>query len=131
MGGRPLKAASFLPFLFVITLAFTRSITRTNRYIVYEAATVLADSAITGSFDFMIDVRTLAAKVLAFLHEQEERRGQLNVPIATLYKTFEKEATYETVQQAIRFLVDRDLIAAFSYSLTAKGRREHGLSKKT
>ena len=79
----------------------------------------------------MVEVKGLAEKILGFLHEQEERRGHLHVTIATLYKTFEKEATYEVIQQAIRFLEDRDLIAPFSYSLTAKGRREHGLRRKT
>jgi hypothetical protein len=79
----------------------------------------------------MVEVKGLAEKILEFLHEQEERRGYLHVTIATLYKTFEKEASYDVIQQAIRFLGDRDLIAPFSYSLTAKGRREHGLRRKT
>jgi len=79
----------------------------------------------------MVEVRTLAEKILAFLHEEEENRSHLHITIAAVYKAFEKEAPYEVVQQAIRFLVDRDLIAPFSYSLTAKGRREHGLRRKT
>ena len=72
----------------------------------------------------MVEVKVLAEKILDHLHEAEERRGHANVPIATLYKAFEKEATYDLVQQAVKFLVDRDFIAPFSYSLTAKGRRE-------
>ena len=84
-----------------------------------------------GAEHTVVEVKELAEKILEFLHEQEERRGHLHVTIATLYKTFEKEAPYEVVQQAIGFLVDRDLIAPFSYSLTAKGRREHGLRRKT
>ena len=76
-----------------------------------------------------MEVRTLAEKILELLHEQEERRGQVSVPIATLYKAFEKEAPYDSVQQAIKYLVERDLIAPFGYSLTAKGRREHVMKK--
>jgi len=79
----------------------------------------------------MVEVKRLAEKILDFLHEEEERRGRLNIPVVALYKTFEKEAPYEVVQQAIGFLVDRDFIAPFSYSLTAKGRGEHGLRRKT
>jgi hypothetical protein len=79
----------------------------------------------------MVEVTILAERILAFLHEEEEKRGHLHITIANLYKTFEKEASYDVVQQAIRFLTDRDLIAPFSYSLTAKGRREHGLKQKT
>jgi len=76
-----------------------------------------------------MEVRTLAEKILEFLHQEEERRGQVSVPIATLYKAFEKDAPYDLVQQATKYLVERDLIAPFGYSLTAKGRREHGLKK--
>jgi hypothetical protein len=79
----------------------------------------------------MVEVRILAEKILDFLHEEEEKRGHLHIPVAGLYKAFEREATYDVVQQAIRFLVDRDFIAPFSYSLTAKGRREHVLRGKT
>jgi hypothetical protein len=79
----------------------------------------------------MVEVKGLAEKILEFLHEQEQKRGHLHVTIATVYKTFEKEAPYEVIQQAIRFLADRDLIAPFSYSLTAKGRRERSLRVKT
>lgn len=79
----------------------------------------------------MVEVRKLAEDILAFLHEEYERRGHMDVPIASLYKRFEKEASYDLVQQANKFLSDRDLIAPFSYSLTAKGRRQHGLASKT
>jgi hypothetical protein len=79
----------------------------------------------------MVEVKVLAEKILAYLHEEHDKRGRFSTTIATLYKTFETEALYDEVQQAIRFLVDRDLIAPFSYSLTAKGRREHGLKRKT
>ncbi len=78
----------------------------------------------------MVEVQVLAGKILDLLHESEHRRGLLNVPIATLYKTFEKEASIDLVKQAIRYLVDRDFIAPFSYSLTAKGRLERGRRPK-
>lgn len=79
----------------------------------------------------MVEVKELAEKILEFLHREEEMRGQLNVTLASLYKAFENEASYDVVQSAIRFLADRDLIAPFSYSLTAKGRREHSLKRRT
>lgn len=76
----------------------------------------------------MVEVNALAGRILDFLHEEDKKRGHLHIPVATLYKTFANEAPYEVIQQAIGFLADRDLIAPFSYSLTAKGRR--GLSLK-
>ena len=79
----------------------------------------------------MVEVKRLAEMMLDFLHEEDEKRGRLDIPVAAMYKKFEKEASYEVIQQAIRFLGDRDLIAPFSYSLTAKGRREHRLREKT
>ncbi|MGA2791411.1 MAG: hypothetical protein ABSF00_11680 [Candidatus Bathyarchaeia archaeon] len=79
----------------------------------------------------MVEVKKLAEQILKFLHQEEEKQGHLNVTLASLYKAFENEASYDVVQSAVRFLSDRDLIAPFSYSLTAKGRREHGLRQKT
>ncbi len=79
----------------------------------------------------MVDVEMLAERILAHLHEEEQRRSHLHITIAALYKAFEKEASYDEVQRAIGFLVDRDFIAPFSYSLTAKGRRDHNLRRKT
>ena len=79
----------------------------------------------------MVEVKKLAEQILKFLHQEEEKHGHLNVTLASLYKAFESEASYDVVQSAVRFLADRDLIAPFSYSLTAKGRREHGLRQKT
>jgi len=78
----------------------------------------------------MVEVKELAAKILDFLHEESERRGHREVSIAVLYKTFEKQAAYAVVQHAVKFLVDRDLIAPSSYSLTAKGRRERSLKSE-
>lgn len=79
----------------------------------------------------MVEIRELAEKILEFLHGEDESRGHLEVHMADLYKKFEKQASYEVVLQAIEFLVDRDLIAPTSYSLTAKGRREHNLKRKS
>jgi hypothetical protein len=78
----------------------------------------------------MVEIRRLAEEILVFFHEAD-RRGRLTVTMASLYKAFEEEATYDVVQRAIGFLVDRDLIAPFSYSLTAKGRREHNLKRRS
>jgi transcriptional regulator NrdR family protein len=77
----------------------------------------------------MVEIKELAEKVLEFLHEEDASRGRLEVHMAALYKKFEKQASYEVVLQAIEFLVDRDLIAPASYTLTAKGRREHNLKR--
>jgi hypothetical protein len=79
----------------------------------------------------MVEVRKLAEQILEFLHREEEKQGHLYVTLASLYKAFENQASYDVVQSAVRFLSDRDLIAPFSYSLTAKGRREHSLRQKT
>ena len=78
----------------------------------------------------MVEIKELAEKVLGFMHEEDASRGRLEVHMAALYKRFEKQASYEVVLQAIEFLADRDLIAPASYSLTAKGRREHNLKRK-
>jgi RNA binding exosome subunit len=78
----------------------------------------------------MVEIKELAEKILEFLHEEDESRGHLEIHMAALYKRFEKQASYEVVLQAIEFLADRDLIAPTSYSLTAKGRREHNLKRK-
>ncbi len=79
----------------------------------------------------MVEPKKVAEDILAFLHGEFEKRGHLHIPIATLYRAFEDEASYEVVQQALGLLADRDLIAPYSYSLTAKGRREHTLRGKT
>ena len=78
-----------------------------------------------------LEVRELSKRILDFLHEAEDKRGMHNVPIATLYSNFEKQSSYEAVQRAISFLADRDLIAPYSYSLTAKGRRERITQDRT
>ena len=77
----------------------------------------------------MVDVSVLAQKILDFLHHHAVKRGHLSISISELYKEFEKEASIDAVQRSIRFLADRDLIAPFSYSLTAKGRRTSALER--
>jgi hypothetical protein len=79
----------------------------------------------------MVEVKELAGKIMDFLHEEVEKRGHRDITIAVLYKTFEKQAAYAVVQHAVKFLVDRDLIAPSSYSLTAKGRRARLLKSET
>lgn len=77
----------------------------------------------------MVEVNKVAEEILAFLHEEFEKHGRLSTPITALYKYFEKQASYDVIQQALKFLTDRDLIAPSSYGLTAKGRREHTLKR--
>ena len=77
----------------------------------------------------MVEIKRLAEEILVFFHEADNR-GRLNVTMASLYKAFEEKASYDVVQRAISFLVERDLIAPLSFSLTAKGRREHSLKRK-
>jgi hypothetical protein len=78
-----------------------------------------------------VEKKKLAEEILEFFHKEAEMQGQLNVLISALYKKFGKETTYHSIQRAIEFLVDRDLIAPSSYALTAKGRRDHSLRRKT
>jgi hypothetical protein len=79
----------------------------------------------------MVEVKELADRILEYLCEEDQSRGHLEVHIAALYKRFDKHTSYEVVLQAIEFLIDRDLIAPASYTLTAKGRREHNIRQKT
>jgi len=77
----------------------------------------------------MVEIKRLAEEILVFFHEADDR-GRLNVSMASLYKAFEEKASYDMVQRVISSLVERDLIAPLSFSLTAKGRREHSLKRK-
>jgi len=43
----------------------------------------------------MVDLQRLAEQILDFFHKEDERRGRLNIHIATLYKAFEKEQSAE------------------------------------
>ena len=49
------------------------------------------------------------------------RKGVGEITATSLYDTFSKEGSHDMVQQAIRYLLDRDFIAPHTYSLTAKG----------
>jgi hypothetical protein len=72
-------------------------------------------------------VKELAERILTVFRETAERKGVGEVPAASLYKRFEREGSHDMIQQAIRYLLDRDFIAPHTYSLTAKGRiREVG-----
>jgi hypothetical protein len=77
----------------------------------------------------MVEVSVLAQRILDFLHQRAVKRGHLNVSMSELYKAFEEDASIDAIQRSIRFLSDRDLIAPFSYSLTAKGRRTVALER--
>jgi len=78
----------------------------------------------------MVGTKKLAEDILIFFHEADNS-GRLNVTVTSLYKAFEEKASYDVLQRAISFLVERDLIAPLSYTLTAKGRREHSLKRKS
>ena len=54
--------------------------------------------------------------------EAAKRKESAELSTADVYKAFLNEASHDMVQRAMRYLVDRDFIAAHSYSLTAKGR---------
>jgi len=87
-------------------------------------------NSLLGALLSMVETKKLAEEILGFFHEAD-KRGRLSVPMASLYSNFEKEVSYHAVQRAVEFLVERDLIAPLSYSLTAKGRREHTLRRKS
>jgi hypothetical protein len=87
-------------------------------------------NSLPGAKQIMVGTRKLAEEILIFFHEQDNR-GKLNVTMASLYKAFEDKASYDGLQRAVSFLIERDFIAPYSYSLTAKGRREHSLKRKS
>ena len=70
----------------------------------------------------MATVKELAEDILGVFREAAERKGVGEVAAASLYKEFEREGSHDMIQQAIRYLLDRDFIAPHTYSLTAKGR---------
>lgn len=69
----------------------------------------------------MATVRELAARILDVFRETAKSKGASDIPATSLYKTFEGEGSHDMIQDAIRYLLDRDFIAPHSYSLTAKG----------
>jgi len=70
----------------------------------------------------LVTVSELAERILAAFRDTASRKGVGEITATSLYDTFSKEGSHDMVQQAIRYLLDRDFIAAHSYSLTAKGR---------
>ncbi|MGD0422291.1 MAG: hypothetical protein ABSA92_02400 [Candidatus Bathyarchaeia archaeon] len=105
-----------------------RQVATINPSVTTRHKLIIVDSSF-GVRQSMVGIKRLTEEILVFFHEADSR-GRLNVTVAALYKAFEKKASYDVVQRAISFLVERDLIAPLSYSLTAKGRREHSLKRK-
>jgi hypothetical protein len=70
----------------------------------------------------LLTVSELAERILTTFRKAAESKGVGEITATSLYNTFNKEASHDMIQQAIRYLLDRDFIAAHSYSLTAKGR---------
>ena len=66
-------------------------------------------------------VRELATKILDLFREKARSKGAAEISATSLYKAFEGEGSHDTIQNAIRYLIERDFIAPHSYSLTAKG----------
>ena len=73
----------------------------------------------------MSSVTDLAEKILGMFREAAQRKESAEISTADVYKAFLNEASHDMVQRAMRYLVDRDFIAAHSYSLTAKGRMKN------
>jgi hypothetical protein len=70
----------------------------------------------------LVTVSDLAERILAAFRDAADSKGVGEITATSLYNRFSKQGSHDLVQQAIRYLVDRDFIAAHSYSLTAKGR---------
>jgi len=69
----------------------------------------------------LASVRELAARILDLFRETAKSKGAAEISATSLYKAFEGEGSHDMIQDAIRYLLDRDFIAPHSYSLTAKG----------
>ena len=70
----------------------------------------------------MVTVDELAERILALFRNAADTKAVGEITATSLYNTFGKDGSHDMIQQAIRYLMDRDYIAAHSYSLTAKGR---------
>jgi len=70
----------------------------------------------------LVTVSELADRILAAFRNAADSKGVGEITVTQLYKNFGREGSHDMIQQAIRYLMDRDFIAAHSYSLTAKGR---------
>ena len=66
-------------------------------------------------------VRELAARILSLFRETAKSKGAAEMSATSLYKAFEGEGSHDMIQDAIRYLLERDFIAPHTYSLTAKG----------
>ena len=66
-------------------------------------------------------VKDLATKILDLFREKARIKGAAEISATALYKAFEDEGSHDTIQNAIRYLIERDFIAPHSYSSTAKG----------
>ena len=66
-------------------------------------------------------VRELATRILDLFRETAKSKGDAEISATSLYKAFEGEGSHDMIQNAIRYLLDRDFIAPHTYSLTAKG----------
>ena len=70
----------------------------------------------------LVTVSELAERILAAFRNAADNKGVGEITATSLYKSFSAEGSHDMIQRAIRYLLDRDYIAAHSYSLTAKGR---------
>ena len=70
----------------------------------------------------MLTVSEMAERILMAFRDAAKNKGVGEMNAATVYDMFGKEGSHDLIQQSIKYLLDRDLIAAHSYSLTAKGR---------
>jgi len=70
----------------------------------------------------LVTVSELADRILAAFRGTADSKGVGEMTATQLYKNFGGEGSHDMIQQAIKYLMDRDFIAAHSYSLTAKGR---------
>jgi len=59
--------------------------------------------------------------MLELFRETAKSKGDAKISATSLYKAFEGEGSHDMIQNAIRYLLDRDFIAPHTYSLTAKG----------
>ena len=69
----------------------------------------------------MITVKEIAARILDVFRETAKSKGAAEISATSLYKMFEGQCSHNMIQDAIRYLLDRDFIAPHTYSLTAKG----------
>jgi hypothetical protein len=70
----------------------------------------------------LVTVTELAERILASFRDAARTKGVGEITATALYQNFSTQGSHDMIQQAIRYLLDRDFIAAHSYSLTAKGR---------